>query len=71
MSKSQRGRPRKLEEEKTKWNDTLICTICESTFIRANQTRHKNSKIHKMAEKLTCRYNEKFIRSNKFRKISI
>src|SRR5687768_2322565 len=50
MSKS--GRPRKAVEEKAKWDDKLKCPLCGETFMRANQTRHRKSKYHQLAEQL-------------------
>jgi phosphorylcholine metabolism protein LicD len=47
------GRPRVAEEDKARPNDILECPLCKETFMRANQTRHRKSKLHKLAEKLT------------------
>ena len=48
-----RGRPIKKEEEKAKPNDKINCNICGKIYTRANQTRHKKSKYHTLAERLT------------------
>lgn len=50
---SKMGRPRMNENEKAKWDDQLTCPLCKGTYLRANQTRHKKTKIHQLAEQLT------------------
>lgn len=40
------GRPRKLENEKAKPNDKVVCDICNATYSRSAQSRHKKSKVH-------------------------
>lgn len=49
------GRPRVAEEDKCKPNDILECPLCKETFMRANQTRHRKSKFHQLAEQLTSK----------------
>jgi hypothetical protein len=56
------GRPRKSEEEKAKWDDQLECAACGGTYLRANQTRHKKTKIHQLAERLI---NDKRVHNSK------
>lgn len=54
------GRPRKTIEEKAKWDDKLECQLCGERFIRANQSRHRKSKYHQLAEKIiSSKNNEK------------
>lgn len=52
---SKNGRPRIAEENKCKPNDILECPLCKETFMRSNQTRHRKSKIHQLAEQLTSK----------------
>jgi len=47
-----RGRPRKLEQDKAKPRDRIICDICGGSFTRTNRTRHNNTKLHKAYEKM-------------------
>jgi phosphorylcholine metabolism protein LicD len=47
------GRPKIAEENKCKPNDILECPLCKEIFMRSNQTRHRKSKIHQLAEQLT------------------
>ena len=50
---SRLGRPRKSDEDKANPYDKLECPLCGETFLRSNQTRHRKSKLHKLAEQLT------------------
>ena len=47
-----RGRPRKSEHDKAHYTDKMICSLCGGKFIRANQSRHKTTRIHQFAEKM-------------------
>lgn len=46
------GRPRKNEDEKTKWNDRIECTICGKTYIRSGATKHRRTEFHQAFEKM-------------------
>lgn len=48
---SKKGRPKKPIDEKKNWKDKLECPLCGVSYIRANQTRHKKSKMHRLIEK--------------------
>lgn len=46
------GRPQKLEHEKAKWNDRLICSICDEEYTRARKANHFKTRKHKLYEEV-------------------
>lgn len=64
---SKRGRPKKEESDKAKWNDKILCEICGEKYLRSNQTRHKKSKIHISHLEKTISTNHKI--SNSIKKL--
>lgn len=40
------GRPKIPDSEKKKWDDALICDICNVSYLRSNKPRHNKSRLH-------------------------
>jgi hypothetical protein len=49
---STRGRPIIPKNKQAKPNDRIICKICKGEFTRANRSKHNNTKVHKLMEKM-------------------
>lgn len=49
---TKKGRPKKDDVNKAKWNDRVECKVCGKSFIRSGRSKHKKSQFHQAYENM-------------------